>query len=418
MKRKQLCAIIASLVIAAGMAEEVAAATPQGTAFTYQGQLNAAGTLPSGVYQFTFTLYDAAIGGAPVIGTLPLQQPIQVINGLFTTDLDFGQVFNGTQYWLEVKVGTTIANEETLAARQAINVVPVAQYALNSPAGTAGPTGATGPAGASGATGPTGASGVDGATGATGPAGASGPTGTTGASGASGATGSTGATGVAGTTGATGATGGTGTNGTTGATGAAGATGATGGTGAQGVTGATGNTGATGATGASGVTGGTGAQGVTGATGGTGATGATGAPGATGALGATGSTGATGATGTVSGGFWSVSHTPLATTVGLSVSSNTLGTITDAPSILTLFHNSCSMSVTAYTTITGVSLTVRSGSSPTTLNNTALTCSTVAANALMSCVGGPIAIPANSFVDFAYTGGAAPTGVYTYVICN
>ena len=104
-----------------------AGAPAQTTAFTYQGQLNAGGTLPSGLYQFTFTLYDAPSGGAVVAGTSAIHQPIQVINGLFTTDLDFGQIFNGTQYWLDIQVGTTLANEETLVARQPINAVPVAQ---------------------------------------------------------------------------------------------------------------------------------------------------------------------------------------------------------------------------------------------------------------------------------------------------
>lgn len=107
-------------------------AAPQTTAFTYQGQLNAGGTLPSGqTYQFTFTLYDAVTAGN-VVGS-PIQQAILVGNGgLFTTDLDFGQIFNAQQYWLEIKVGTTIANQQPLAARQPIGTTPVAQFALNS----------------------------------------------------------------------------------------------------------------------------------------------------------------------------------------------------------------------------------------------------------------------------------------------
>ena len=124
--------IVALLLSIAGIA---AHATAQSTAFTYQGQLNAGGVMPTGTYQFTFTLYDAASGGAQVIGTAPIQRSIQVVNGLFTTDLDFGQVFNGAQSWLEIKVGTTVPNEAALAARQPINVVPVALYALNSAPG-------------------------------------------------------------------------------------------------------------------------------------------------------------------------------------------------------------------------------------------------------------------------------------------
>jgi hypothetical protein len=132
MKRHRFFAIIAWVLLSA-MVTNAIALTPQTTAFTYQGQLNAGGVLPSGqIYQFTFTLYDALTGGG-VIGA-PINQAILVGNGgLFTTDLDFGQIFNGTQYWLEIKVGTTVANEQALASRQPINVAPVAQYALNSP---------------------------------------------------------------------------------------------------------------------------------------------------------------------------------------------------------------------------------------------------------------------------------------------
>ncbi|MEO7323960.1 MAG: hypothetical protein ABIW82_03950 [Dokdonella sp.] len=121
--------IACALLLAAAMNLQAA---PQTTAFTYQGQLSAGGTLPSGqTYQFTFTLYDAASAGN-VVGT-PIQQALLVGNGgLFTSDLDFGQIFNGQQYWLEIKVGTTVPNEQALAARQLIGTTPVAQYALNS----------------------------------------------------------------------------------------------------------------------------------------------------------------------------------------------------------------------------------------------------------------------------------------------
>ncbi len=265
MKRNKLFALLtAALLSTAALDIGAAPLAAQSTAFTYQGQLNAGGTLPSAQYQFTFTLYDAATGGAPVIGTSPIQQPIQVIDGLFTTDLDFGQVFNGTQYWLEIKVGTTLANEELLSGRQPINTVPVAQYALNSPAGTMGPTGPAGPAGATGATGDPGVAGPIGATGATGAQGIQGITGPTGSPGAAGATGATGPIGV---TGATGAQGIQGITGSTGATGPIGVTGATGAQGVQGIVGPTGPTGSAGSAGPQGATGSTGATGATGATG-------------------------------------------------------------------------------------------------------------------------------------------------------
>lgn len=129
MKRMTLRILVACALLLAAMNLQAA---PQTTAFAYQGQLSAGGTLPSGqTYQFTFTLYDAATAGN-VVGS-PLQQALLVGNGgLFTTDLDFGPIFNGQQYWLEIKVGTTIPNEQPLASRQPIGTVPVAQYALNS----------------------------------------------------------------------------------------------------------------------------------------------------------------------------------------------------------------------------------------------------------------------------------------------
>src|SRR5450432_2666754 len=135
MKYRRFYALIAWLLVCVMATNATALPTPQTTAFTYQGQLNAGGVLPNGqTYQFTFTLYDAPTSGN-VVGT-PIHQAILVGNGgLFTTDLDFGQIFNGTQYWLEINVGTLVANEQTLASRQPISAVPVAQYALNSPAG-------------------------------------------------------------------------------------------------------------------------------------------------------------------------------------------------------------------------------------------------------------------------------------------
>ena len=275
MKKRHLSALLAAAQFCS-TAYDIAAApfAPQSSAFTYQGRLNASGGLANGTYVFTFTLYDAASGGAQVIGSAPIQQSIQVVDGLFTTDLDFGAVFNGTQYWLEIKVGTTIANQEVLNGRQPIAATPVAQYSLNP--GPAGPTGATGP---------------QGSTGTTGTQGAIGPTGSLGPTGAIGVTGLQGATGTQGTTGATGATG------TTGATGATGTTGTQGVTGATGLQGPIGPTGVQGAQGVPGTQGATGTQGPTGATGATGTNGTAGATGATGATGTNGSAGATGATG-------------------------------------------------------------------------------------------------------------------------
>jgi hypothetical protein len=132
MKRNRLYALVAAALLAsAAFDTTVHAQQAQTTAFTYQGQLNASGAFPTGDYLFTFTLFDNSTSGN-MIGS-PTSQNAQVINGLFTVDLDFGPVFGLTQYWLEISV-----NGQVLANRQRVNSVPVADYALNSPAGKAG----------------------------------------------------------------------------------------------------------------------------------------------------------------------------------------------------------------------------------------------------------------------------------------
>jgi hypothetical protein len=231
MKRNRLYALVAAALLSSGGFDTIAhAQASQTTAFTYQGQLNASGAFPTGQYLFTFTLFDASTGGN-VVGS-PVSENAQVINGLFTVDLDFGEAFGTTQYWLEISV-----NGQTLENRQRVNSVPVADYALN------GNPGATGPTGATGATGATGSTGADSAV--VGPTGATGPTGVTGTSGATGSTGTNGATGIAGTTGAMGVTGSTGPTGPTGTNGAASTVpGPTGSPGPAGPTGPTGPAGA------------------------------------------------------------------------------------------------------------------------------------------------------------------------------
>lgn len=134
MKCNRFCALVITIVLSV-MAANSNALTSQSTSFTYQGQLDAGGLVASGQYYFTFTLYDS-LSGPNVVGG-PIQQQLTVANGgLFTTDLDFGQRFNNTQYWLEIKVGTSAINGQALAARQPINTVPVAQYALDTPPGS------------------------------------------------------------------------------------------------------------------------------------------------------------------------------------------------------------------------------------------------------------------------------------------
>ena len=54
-------------------------------------------------YDFQFTVYDAASGGAQD-GAGPTTNAVAVSNGLFTVTLDFGSVFDGNARWLELGV--------------------------------------------------------------------------------------------------------------------------------------------------------------------------------------------------------------------------------------------------------------------------------------------------------------------------
>lgn len=98
----------------------------QGTAFTYQGQLNDEGGLASGAYDFEFGVYDAATNGDQ-IGITLTNAATSVSNGLFTVTLDFGAVFSGQNCWLDVSVRTNGSGAFTeLSPRQPIQSVPYA----------------------------------------------------------------------------------------------------------------------------------------------------------------------------------------------------------------------------------------------------------------------------------------------------
>lgn len=111
-------------------------AAAQGTAFTYQGRLNAGGNPATGIYDLRFTVYDASGGGNVIAGPVT-NAATPITNGLFTALLDFGTgVFSGSPRWLEIAVRTNTGLAFSgLFPRQALSPTP---YALYSPtAGTA-----------------------------------------------------------------------------------------------------------------------------------------------------------------------------------------------------------------------------------------------------------------------------------------
>jgi hypothetical protein len=88
-----------------GLVESVSA---QGTAFTYQGQLSNTGNPANGSYDLKFSLYYSNNPASPVIFGPITNSAVAVTNGLFTTQLDFGNgVFTGPNYWLGIAVRAT-----------------------------------------------------------------------------------------------------------------------------------------------------------------------------------------------------------------------------------------------------------------------------------------------------------------------
>ncbi|HXG47061.1 MAG TPA: hypothetical protein VNO52_05505, partial [Methylomirabilota bacterium] len=106
-------------------------ARAQGTAFTYQGRLEAGGTPYTGLAEMQFSLWDAASGGSQ-LGTTLTVSPVGVSNGLFTVSLDFGTgVFTGPARWLEIGVRTNLLGFTTLSPRQPVTATPYAVLAGN-----------------------------------------------------------------------------------------------------------------------------------------------------------------------------------------------------------------------------------------------------------------------------------------------
>ncbi len=113
--------------------ESVTVAPTLGTAFTYQGRLTDGGNPANGAYDFQFKLYAAASGGSQV-GSTVTKSNVQVTNGFFTVQIDFGNVFNGQRRWLEIAVRHAGSGSyTTLSPRQELTAAPNALYSLKAP---------------------------------------------------------------------------------------------------------------------------------------------------------------------------------------------------------------------------------------------------------------------------------------------
>jgi hypothetical protein len=100
----------------------------QGTAFTYQGQLQNNGSPASGNYDFTFALFNNNGTNTGQVGNVLTNSDVGVTNGLFTVALDFGPVFTGSATWLAISVRTNGSTNFT--ALNPLHALTPAPYAI------------------------------------------------------------------------------------------------------------------------------------------------------------------------------------------------------------------------------------------------------------------------------------------------
>ncbi|HWY31746.1 MAG TPA: hypothetical protein VNX46_13385, partial [Candidatus Acidoferrum sp.] len=101
-------------------------AAAQSTTFQYQGHLNDQGGPATGSYDLAFSIYDASTNGDQV-GSIVTNSATAVSNGCFFVALDFGNIFNGNNYWLQIAARTNGGGDFTLLTpRQPITSVPYA----------------------------------------------------------------------------------------------------------------------------------------------------------------------------------------------------------------------------------------------------------------------------------------------------
>ena len=148
-----------------------------GSAFTYQGRLQDGGGPARGSFDLRAGLFSASSGGSS-IGPINTNLAVQVVDGFFTTQFDFGSsAFTGEARFLELEIRPTGGGAfSILTPRQALTPAPYALFAMT-PAGPKGDQGEAGPQGPAGPVGPKGDNGAVGTQGPVGPTGSQGPKG-------------------------------------------------------------------------------------------------------------------------------------------------------------------------------------------------------------------------------------------------
>ena len=127
-------AMVLTLLTGLAMAQEPAA-SPLGTAFTYQGQLKSNGLPYGGSCDFQFGLWDAASGGLQ-IGTTQTKTNVGVADGFFTVQLDYGTGrFQGDARWLDISVRCPAGGGTytPLTPRQPLTPSPYALFTTAAP---------------------------------------------------------------------------------------------------------------------------------------------------------------------------------------------------------------------------------------------------------------------------------------------
>jgi hypothetical protein len=111
---------------------EVSKAEPMSTAFTYQGRLMDANGQADGVYDLQFALFTDPNLSSSQIGPAIVVNDIDIIDGYFTIELDFGnKVFGGDARWLEIGIRPWNSEERytLLSPQQEVTPTPYALYA-------------------------------------------------------------------------------------------------------------------------------------------------------------------------------------------------------------------------------------------------------------------------------------------------
>ena len=108
------------------------AVNAQTTTFTYQGRLSDSSMQANGTYDLSFAVYDAPTGGSQ-IGTAITRPAVNVSNGVFTVQLDFGaNAFPGADRYLQIAVKRPSDTDYTvLIPRQQVTSTPYSIRALN-----------------------------------------------------------------------------------------------------------------------------------------------------------------------------------------------------------------------------------------------------------------------------------------------